>query len=83
MDNWAHYYNIAASRPELKEFKNFLQIHYNKPHINMGENKISYEVKKEIQTEEGPKIVKETITKRINQLLKELAPKNDSEGNNI
>lgn len=81
MDNWKHYYSVAASKPELKEFKDFLVVHFNKPHINMGQKEVSIPVKVKIETEHGPKIVTEIHTKTFDQLIKELAPTDDSQSN--
>lgn len=74
MDNWSYYYGIACSRSDLSELKNYLSIHFNKPHIKIGSNQVATEVKKTIQTEKGPKIITETVYKTVDQLLKELAP---------
>ena len=81
MDNWAYYYRVAASRPELKEFKDLLAIHFNKPHIKLGEREVSIPVKVKIETAEGPKTVTEIHTKTFDQLIKELSPKDDSQNN--
>lgn len=67
IENWTHYWAACRNRPDLKEFKDLLQINANKPGLDIGENKIS--------TKDG--------IKTFNQLLKELAPENDSQGNNI
>jgi hypothetical protein len=58
IQNWLHYWTIAQSRPDLKEFKDYLQINANMPHVDVGENKI--------MTKDG--------VKTFNQLVKELAP---------
>jgi hypothetical protein len=81
MDNWKYYYGIATSKPELKEFKDLLVVHFNKPHIPLGESRVSIPVKVKIETEEGPKTVTEIHTKTFDQLIKELAPKDDSQNN--
>jgi len=58
IDNWAHYWGIAASRKDLKEFKDLLQVNANMPSAKIGENKI--------MTKDG--------VKTFNELVKELAP---------
>jgi hypothetical protein len=65
IENWDHYYKIAASRPDLKDFKDFLIINANNPSANLGENKM--------MTKDG--------VKTVNQLIKELAPKKDDDLN--
>lgn len=67
IENWEHYWNVCKTRPDLKEFKDLLHVNANMPYMKIGENLIS--------TKDG--------TKTFNQLVKELAPKNDSEENNI
>ncbi len=81
MDNWKHYYNIAISKPELKEFKDLLVVHFNNPRMKLGSNEISIPVKVQVETVNGPKMVTEIHTKTFDQLLKELAPKDDSQDN--
>ena len=61
IDNWDHYYKIASSRPDLRDFKDLLIINSNMPGMDLGENKM--------HTKEG--------IKTFNQLIKELAPKED------
>lgn len=61
IDNWAHYWGIAASRKDLKEFKTLLQINANSPHVDLS--------KQQIPTKDG--------IKTFSELVKELAPKND------
>jgi hypothetical protein len=63
IDNWLHYWNIAVSRPDLKEFKDLLQVNANMPYMKLGENKI--------MTKDG--------VKTFNELVKELAPKEQNE----
>lgn len=58
IDNWAHYWGIAASRKDLKEFKNLLQINANSPHVDLS--------RQQIPTKDG--------VKTFDQLVKELAP---------
>lgn len=58
IDNWIHYWNVACARPDLKEFKDLLQINANSPQMAIGESKIL--------TKDG--------VKTFNQLVKELAP---------
>lgn len=84
IDHWDHYYRIASSRPDLKEFKDVLIINANNPNINLGENNIATQEKETITDEKGKQtIITKTIYKTVNQLIVELAPKNDSQDNNI
>jgi hypothetical protein len=64
IDNWLHYYNIAIARKDLKEFKDLLIVNANVPSVNIGENKIS--------TKDG--------VKTFNELVKELAPRQNEDG---
>jgi len=57
--NWLHYWKVALSRPDLKEFKDLLQVNANVPSMDLGQNKIA--------TKDG--------IKTFDQLVKELAPK--------
>lgn len=61
IENWNHYYKVASERSDLKEFKDFLVINANNPQIDLGENKI--------KTRDG--------IKTFNDLIQELAPKED------
>lgn len=63
IDNWLHYYNVALSRSDLKEFKDLLTVNANVPSMDLGENKV--------KTKDG--------IKTFNQLVKELAPIKDAE----
>lgn len=80
MENWRYYYDLAASKPELKEFKDLLVVHYNKPGVKLGQRQVSIPTKVQIETEEGPKMITEIHTKTFDQLIKELAP-DDSKDN--
>lgn len=64
IENWDYYYKLAASRPDLKEFKDLLIINANNPNLDLGENKM--------KTKDG--------IKTFNQLIKELTPKEDGTG---
>lgn len=61
IENWNYYYKVANSRPDLRDFKDLLTINSNMPHMDLSENKI---------------LTKDGI-KTFNQLIKELAPKED------
>lgn len=58
MKNWRHYWDIANSREDLREFKSLLEVHYNKPEIDIYSAKIN--------TKDG--------VKTVNELLHELKP---------
>lgn len=58
MNNWRHYWEIANSREDLKELKNILEVHYNKPGVDIFTCKIN--------TKDG--------VKTVNELLHELKP---------
>lgn len=64
IDNWSHYWAIATSRKDLKEFKNLLQINANSPQIDLS--------KQQVPTKDG--------IKTFNQLVTELAPKENEHG---
>ena len=64
IQNWTHYWAIAASRKDLKEFKNLLHINANSPNIDLS--------KQQIQTKDG--------IKTFDQLIKELAPTPNENG---
>jgi len=61
--NWSHYWGIAASRKDLKEFKTLLQINANSPNVDLSNQ--------QIPTKDG--------IKTFNQLITELAPKEQNE----
>lgn len=65
IDNWSHYWAIACSRKDLKEFKDLLQVNANMPNMSIGSNKI--------MTKDG--------VKTFNELVEELAPKKQNELN--
>ena len=67
IENWSHYYKIAGSRPDLKEFKSLLEVNYNQPHVRLDLNKIL--------TKDGVTTFKELINK--------LAPEDDHKDNTI
>lgn len=59
--NWRHYWDIANGRADLREFKHLLEIHYNRPSIDIFTCKV--------ETKDG--------AKTVNELLHELAPKDE------
>ena len=63
IENWGHYWGIATSRKDLKEFKNLLNINANSPQIDLG--------KQQVPTKDG--------VKTFNQLIEELMPKKDGD----
>lgn len=63
--NWDYYYRLTNTQPGLKEFRDLLIVNANNPGIDLGENKI---------------LTKDGI-KTFNQLIKELAPKEDGTDN--
>lgn len=77
IENWNHYYAIACSRPELKEFRDILVVNANMPHVNMGENKIAINTKEKEIVDGKEMVIHRTEIKTVNELLKELAPTND------
>lgn len=80
IQNWLHYWKIAQARPDLKEFKDLLQVNANVPSMDLSENKIATKEDVIIDTPDGPKKVKQTVIKTFNQLLVELAPKENESG---
>jgi len=64
IDNWSHYWGIATSRKDLKEFKNLLQINANSPQVDLS--------RQQVPTKDG--------IKTFNELVKELAPKENEHG---
>jgi hypothetical protein len=64
IDNWAHYWSVASSRKDLKEFKNLLHINANSPNIDLS--------KQQVPTKDG--------IKTFDQLIKELAPTPNENG---
>jgi hypothetical protein len=75
--NWLHYWNIAQTRPDLKEFKDLLVVNANNPNANIGENKVRTIVPETIQVEQQTpdgvklveKVIKKEVIKTFNQLV--------------
>lgn len=58
IENWDHYFTLASGRPDLREFKDLLQVNFNQPGVDLS--------KFEVSTKDG--------YRTFEQLIKELAP---------
>jgi hypothetical protein len=83
--NWLHYWNIAQTRPDLKEFKDLLVVNANNPNANIGENKVRTIVPETIQVEQqtpdGVKLVEKVIKKRSHQNIQSACNRTSAERN--
>ena len=59
IENWDHYYKIACGKPELRPFKELLEINMNQPQVDIGNFRMDIKGN----------------TKTFNQLLQEHKPK--------
>lgn len=66
IEDWDHYYKIACAKPELRPFKDLLEVNMNMPQVDISKFRMSIEKRldKEIKYE----------TKTFEQLLQEHKP---------